>query len=76
MAQPTITPEQRDRILSLMQKLLLKTHEASFEYSTLDCKDLATCPLAQKNKEIFKVVKELTQLIREMTPPESTPYVR
>jgi len=58
-----------------MQQLLLKTHELSFEYSTLDCEEIRNCPLAQKARELFKVVKHLNELMKKMTPPEKTSYV-
>jgi len=51
-----------------MQQLLLKTHELSFEYSTLDCEELTNCPLAQKSRELFKVVKEMHKLMRKIAP--------
>jgi hypothetical protein len=66
-----ISPEARDELTSIMQELLLKTHELSFEYSTLDCNTIQKCPLAQKSRELFKVVKELNSLVRKMTPEPS-----
>jgi hypothetical protein len=72
---PTIAPEVRDELTSIMQELLLKTHELSFEYSTLDCNTIQKCPLALKSRELFKVVKELNNLVRKMTPPPKTGYV-
>jgi len=51
-----------------MQELLLKTHELSFEYSTLDCDEVAECPLAKKSRELFRVVKKLNELVRKMAP--------
>jgi hypothetical protein len=72
---PPIAPEVRDELTNLMQELLLKTHELSFEYSTMDCNTIQKCPLALKSKELFKVVKELNALVRKMTPPPKTGYV-
>jgi len=51
-----------------MQDLLLKTHELSFEYSTLECEDLPQCPLGRKSKELFRVVKKLNELVKKMAP--------
>jgi len=68
-----ITEELRDELTSLMQELLLKTHELSFEYSTLDCNEISKCPLAQKSRELFKVVKELNNLVKRMSPPRTQP---
>lgn len=60
-----------------MQELLLKTHELSFEYSTLDCEKVNDCPLAQKAKELFKVVKKLNELVRQFAPTPTKPsYIR
>jgi len=72
-----IPDEYRDELASLMQELLLKTHELSFEYSTLDCEKVGECPLALKAKELFKVVKKLNELVREFAPPPPKPsYIR
>jgi len=56
-----------------MQELLLKTHELSFEYSTLDCEKIQECELAKKAKELFKVVKKLNKLVRQMAQPPAKP---
>jgi len=66
---PQLAPEVRDEITSIMQQLLLKTHELSFEYSTLDCEEIQECPLAQKSKELFKVVKRLNEVMKQVAPP-------
>jgi len=58
-----------------MQELLFKTHELSFEYSTLDCKDISSCPLAVKSRELFRVVKKLNEVIRRITPTAPTSYI-
>ena len=72
-----IPEEYRDELAALMQELLLKTHELSFEYSTLECEKVTECPLAQKAKELFRVVKKLTELVRKFAPPPSQPsYIR
>jgi hypothetical protein len=73
---PPISPEVRDELTALMQDLLLKTHELSFEYSTLECDELSTCPLGKKCRELFRVVKKLNDTVRKMTPQPPTPYVR
>ena len=73
---PVIPDEVRDELTALMQELLLKTHELSFEYSTLDCEKIQECELAKKAKELFKVVKKLNKLVRRMaTPPAKPSYV-
>jgi len=66
MPVPEIPEEVRTELTSLMQDLLLKTHELSFEYSTLDCPSIQTCPLAMKCREIFKVVKKLNEVVKTM----------
>lgn len=66
--EPQISQETRDKLTKLMQDLLLKTHELSFEYSTLECESIQSCPLACKSKELFKTVKELNKLMKEVTP--------
>jgi hypothetical protein len=58
-----------------MQELLLKTHELSFEYSTMECEDISNCPLAKKSKELFRTVKKLNELVRQMTPQPKPTYV-
>jgi hypothetical protein len=74
---PVIPQEVRDELTAIMQELLLKTHELSFEYSTLDCEEIQNCPLAKKSREIFKVVKHLNELVKKMAPPSTKPtYVR
>jgi hypothetical protein len=74
-AAPEIKPEVRDELTSLMQELLLKTHELSFEYSTMECEDISNCPLAKKSKELFRTVKKLNELVRQMTPQPKPTYV-
>jgi len=69
--QPQISDEMRNTLTSLLQELLLKTHELSFEYSTLDCESLGSCQLAQKSKELFKVVKKLNEFIKKMAADTS-----
>jgi len=68
---PPITPEVRDELTTIMQELLLKTHELSFEYSTSDCTEIRNCSFAEKSRELFKVVKRLNALVRRITPPPS-----
>ena len=72
---PALTAEARDQLTSLMQELLMKTQELSFEYSTIDCNDLLKCPLAKKAKELFRVVKKLNEMVRRMGTQENPSYV-
>jgi len=72
---PPIAPEVRDELTGIMQELLLKTHELSFEYSTSDCKEIRNCSFAEKSRELFKVVKRLNALVRRITPPPREGYV-
>jgi len=72
---PPISPEVRDELTVIFQELLVRTHELSFEYSTLDCEDVRDCPLAQKSKELFKVVKKLRQLMSKVAPPRKTSMI-
>lgn len=60
-----ISDKIRDELTAVMQDLLLRTHELSFEYSTLECDDITICPLAKKSKELFRVIKRLNELIRQ-----------
>jgi hypothetical protein len=73
---PAIAPEVRDELTALMQDLLLKTHELSFEYSTMECEELSNCPLGKKSKELFRVVKKLNELVKKMAPQPQPSYVR
>jgi len=73
---PAITPEVRNELTVIMQELLLKTHELSFEYSTSDCREIRNCSFAEKSRELFKVVKRLNALVRKITPPPRGEYVR
>jgi hypothetical protein len=66
--QPQLSQEIRDELTAVMQELLVKTHELSFEFSTMECPTIASCPLAQKAKELFRTVKQLNQLMRQVTP--------
>jgi hypothetical protein len=59
-----------------MQELLLKTHELSFEYSTLECEKIKDCPLAQKSRELFRTVKQLNNLVRKMQTQQQPTYVK
>jgi hypothetical protein len=72
---PAIAPEVRDELTNLMQELLLKTHELSFEFSTMECEEMSDCPLAKKSKELFRVVKKLNQIVRKMASPQQAGYV-
>jgi len=56
-----------------MQELLMRCHELSFEYSTLDCEDVMKCPLAQKSKDLFRTVKKLNELVKQMATPKGQP---
>jgi len=67
--QQVVTPDLRDEITSLIQELFLKTHELSFEYSTMECEDLPSCQLGKKCKELFKIVKRLNEVVKRATPP-------
>ena len=71
-----VPPEIRDELTSLMQELLLKTHELSFEYSTLECDKIKECPLAQKSRDLFRTVKKLNQLVRQMQTQQPPTYVK
>jgi len=73
---PAIAPEVRDELTNIMQNLLLKTHELSFEYSTMECDDLPNCPLGKKCKELFREVKKLNEVVRKMAPQPPVGYVR
>jgi len=70
-----LAPEVRDELTSLMQELLLKTHELSFEFSTMECDEISACPLAKKSKELFRVVKKLNEMIRKMAPQPPAGYI-
>jgi len=70
-----MAPESRDELVVLMQELLLKTQDLTFEYSTLECDDMVNCPLCKKSKELFKVVKKLIELFRKMAPQPPVSYV-
>ncbi len=77
MTAPPVPEEMRDELTSLMQELLMKCHELSFEYSTLDCEKVMECPLGQKCKELFKTVKKLNELVKSLAQPRGKPtYVR
>ena len=71
-----VPPEVRDELTSLMQELLLKTHELSFEYSTLECDKIKECPLAQKSRDLFRTVKKLNALVRQMQTQTQPTYVK
>jgi hypothetical protein len=74
--QAPLPPEVRDELTSLMQELLLKTHELSFEYSTLECDKIKDCPLAIKSRELFRTVKQLNNLVRKMQSQQQPTYVK
>lgn len=69
---PIEIPEEfRSELDQIMRELLIIAQELSFEYSTLDCKELMNCPLAQKSKELFKCIKKLNQLAKKYAPPQT-----
>jgi len=72
---PELSPETRDELTNLMHELLLKTHELSFEYSTSDCEEITQCPLAKQSRELFKTVKKLHRIVRQVSLPPKTSYV-
>ena len=76
LAPTPVPPEIRDELTSLMQELLLKTHELSFEYSTLECDKIKECPLAQKSRDLFRTVKKLNALVRQMQTQQPPTYVK
>jgi len=57
---------QQSQLSDLVQKLLMGVHEMSFEYCTMECEELQSCPLARKAKEIFKYIKSIDELVRSM----------
>lgn len=65
----TVSPDIRDQLTLLMQDLLLKTQELSFEYSTLDCDDIKECPLANKCKELFRTTKKIHEFVKKIAQP-------
>jgi len=68
MQNMQIPDSARNELASLLQELLLKTHELSFEFSTLDYEHLRECPLVPKAQELFKVVKRLNEVVRKTIP--------
>jgi hypothetical protein len=72
---PPIAPEIQNELTTLMQNLILKANELSFEYSTLECDEITNCPLAKKSKELFKELKKLTEFVKKMAQPQAG-YVR
>lgn len=77
IAPAPVPEEMRDELTSLMQELLMRCHELSFEYSTSDCDKILECPLAQKSKELFRTVKKLNELVKSYAQPKGKPtYVR
>lgn len=79
MRQPTptpeVSPEIRNELTIVMQELLLKAHELAFEYSTMDCEKIQECPLARKSKELFKVVKQMRELVEQISKRQTTQAV-
>lgn len=60
-------PEQfRDELATVVQELVTKAHELSFEYCTLECSNITTCPLAKKGRELFKAVKMFNEVMRKV----------
>jgi len=68
--KPDVNEALRTELTETIQELLFKTHELSFEYSTMECEKLLECPLAQKAKEVFKVVKRLNEITKKLSPPQ------
>ncbi|MEM1542785.1 MAG: hypothetical protein QXV82_09180 [Ignisphaera sp.] len=68
---PEIPEEFRSELDQLMREMLMTAQELSFEYSTLDCKEMINCPLAQKSKQLFKCIKKLNELAKKYAPPQA-----
>jgi len=64
---PEISEEFRGELDEIMRELLITAQELSFEYSTLECESLLSCPLAQKSKQLFKCIKKLNELAKKYT---------
>ncbi|MEM2528590.1 MAG: hypothetical protein QXG40_04255 [Ignisphaera sp.] len=70
-----VPKEITDELSRLIQDLLLKAHELSFEYSTMECDDILNCPLAKKAKELFRIIKQLSEISKKTAMPQRTQYV-
>lgn len=75
-ASSEVSKEVTDELSRLIQDLLLKAHELSFEYSTMECDEILSCPLAKKAKELFRIIKQLSEMSRRMVAPPGAQYVR
>lgn len=67
--------EFTEALTKLIQDLLLKAHELSFEYSTMECDEILNCPLAKKAKELFRIIKQLSEISRKMAVPPRPPHI-
>jgi len=64
------SPEElqfREKISEIITELVFDAQEVGFELATLDCPNVANCPLVEKSRKLIKKVKELFELQREIT---------
>ena len=61
-----LPPQVQQELNEIVSGLLTKAHEITFELATSDCPHVNTCPIAQKAKDIAKLVKRLISLQRMM----------
>jgi hypothetical protein len=71
-----LSDEARDELTNLIQEMLMKAHEMAFEYSTMECEHINTCPLAKKGRELFKTVKKLNEYVKQLAPQTPATYIR
>jgi hypothetical protein len=62
----TLPPHVQKELNEIVGGLLTKAHELTFELATSDCPRVNECPIAQKAKDIAKLVKRLINLQRSM----------
>jgi hypothetical protein len=75
-SQDATNDEVRDELTNIIQDMLMKAHEMAFEYSTMECDQINSCPLAKKSRELFKTVKKLNEYVKKLSPQTPTTYIR
>jgi ERCC4-related helicase len=75
-SQQAMNDEVRDELTNIIQDMLMKAHEMAFEYSTMECEQINSCPLAKKSRELFKTVKKLNEYVKKLAPQTPATYIR
>jgi len=67
---PTVPPEKVQKLQELMAQLIVLGNELGLEIAIVECKRAEKCPVILKGREIIKDIKQLRELMKNLTPKE------